>query len=275
MTLKQIPLGTRFGRLVTTSEVFVDALPSGQTLGHVRCNCDCGTTDFKVNASSLRRRTRPTISCGCAHMTNLPVGTRFGRQVTVGWPYAQPREDGPNEVLVEVACDCGTMPRPVLVKSLINGNSQSCGCLHRDRVSTVGGLTRQHRALYKCWTNMRHRCMNPANVNYKYYGGKGIQVSQAWRDNFPGFVAWALSAAYEDGLELDRIDPDSNYEPDNCRWITRRENIQRAGRLLDDPDEERLAFYMRRTGKTLQDVIEEALDRYLPTSPSSDLRLAN
>ena len=270
--LKQIRLGTRYGRLVTTSAVYPKHLPSGQTLGHVRCRCDCGTEDFEVNASSLRRKIRPTISCGCAHLTDIPVDTRYGHQVTVSQVYVEQRDDSPNEVLVEVRCDCGSEPRPVLVKNLINGRSTSCGCAKEHY--TYQGLTRQHPDLYKCWTNMRERCLNPENANYKFYGAKRITVCRPWRGDFAAFVAWALDHGYEQGLTLDRIDPDADYEPNNCRWLTARANSTRAGRLLNDRDEERLAAYMQRTGKTLSQVIEEALASYLP-SASSDSQLRN
>lgn len=77
--------------------------------------------------------------------------------------------------------------------------------------------------LYRAWTNMRNRCNRPAEREYKNYGGRGIKVCDEWQNNFEPFMEWALSNGYDDTLTIDRIDVDGNYEPSNCRWITRKE----------------------------------------------------
>jgi hypothetical protein len=195
----------------------------------------------------------------------VPIGTRFGYQVTISLPRSESRDDGkPNEVLVDVRCDCGS-DRPVLVKNLLNGDSKSCGCV-KDHFA-YRGLSKQYPALYKCWTNMRERCLNPDNVAYKFYGGKGVTICGEWRDattGFPAFADWALAHGYEPGLWIDRIDPDADYRSANCRWITARENILRAGRILDDEDENRMTALRARTGQSVADVVELALDAFLP-----------
>jgi hypothetical protein len=73
------------------------------------------------------------------------------------------------------------------VKNLVNGISTSCGCVMDHRA--YGGLSKQHPELYKCWTNMRERCLNPGNVAYKFYGGKGVTICDEWRDARTGFPA--------------------------------------------------------------------------------------
>lgn len=82
---------------------------------------------------------------------------------------------------------------------------------------THGG---SYTKLYKVWTQMRLRCTNPNNHSYHNYGARGITVCQEW-GTFPQFEQWAHSSGYEVGLTLDRIDNNSNYEPNNCRWTTR------------------------------------------------------
>lgn len=79
--------------------------------------------------------------------------------------------------------------------------------------------------LYRTWTNMRHRCSNPNNRSWKYYGGKGIAVCAEW-DTFAVFKAWAAANGYRDGLSIDRSDPAKGYGPTNCAWVSRGENAR-------------------------------------------------
>ena len=77
--------------------------------------------------------------------------------------------------------------------------------------------------LYNIWCMMKRRCNNKTHPAYKWYGARGIKVCDEWNDSTP-FREWALSNGYEEGLELDRIDNNGNYEPDNCQWVTHKEN---------------------------------------------------
>lgn len=73
---------------------------------------------------------------------------------------------------------------------------------------------------YKSWEAMLQRCRNPNRPDYPYYGGRGIQVCDRWLE-FTGFLA--DMGHRPEGLTLDRIDVNGNYEPGNCRWVTRKE----------------------------------------------------
>lgn len=75
--------------------------------------------------------------------------------------------------------------------------------------------------LYSAWVNMKQRCYNSTCREYPWYGAKGIQVCVEWRDSAKAFIDWALSAGWQEGLYIDRIDPTKGYEPANCRWVTR------------------------------------------------------
>ena len=124
----------------------------------------------------------------------------------------------------ECVCECGTL---VFVKSaaLNNGNTRSCGCLQKDisrNIGTKHGMS--DSKLQRVWSGMKQRCYNPNNKSYHYYGGKGIKVCDEWKEDFQAFYDWAMSNGYKEGLTIDRIDVNGNYEPSNCRWVTQKQN---------------------------------------------------
>ncbi|MFM9656805.1 hypothetical protein [Streptomyces scabiei] len=77
--------------------------------------------------------------------------------------------------------------------------------------------------LYTVWRSMISRCHRPGHKAFARYGGRGIAVCPQWRHSFEAFHRDVIKG-YEQGLQLDRIDNDGNYEPGNVRWVTRSEN---------------------------------------------------
>lgn len=142
------------------------------------------------------------------------IGQRYGLLTVIGdASIGQPRQ------MVKCLCDCG---RTIVIrKSRLHeraGKQIACGCLRGRHTKHADSNSK----LYRVWDSMVRRCHNPKHHAFHGYGKRGITVCQEWRD-YRNFMAWAHQNGYTDGLTIDRIANDRGYEPDNCRWATRKE----------------------------------------------------
>lgn len=124
-------------------------------------------------------------------------------------------------------CECGKITIARL-DGLRSGHVKSCGCLSRDTaikthtkhgMASGGKLSRE----YTAWVNMKRRCSDDTSRNWKNYGGRGITVCERWKNSFTSFFD-DMGYSPGKGYELDRKNNDGNYEPGNCRWVTKKEN---------------------------------------------------
>lgn len=133
--------------------------------------------------------------------------------------YVSPR--GVRAVRYLCECVCGNK---TIVNSgnLKNGQTKTCGCL-KSELQKPYGYHFKYPSLDKKYNTAKSRCNNPKNSHYKHYGGRGIKF--LFKESFVDFVDYCLSIGWKEGLEMDRIDNNGNYEPGNIRFVTRRENV--------------------------------------------------
>lgn len=128
-------------------------------------------------------------------------------------------------------CTCGNV---VTVLGGNLGKTNSCGCLRRevtrDKSITHGHTTNlRYTPTYHTWAGMKARCTNSNHSKYSYYGGRGIKIHDDWMQ-FKNFLA--DMGERPEGLSLDRIDPDGDYEPNNCRWADRETQARNQSRYV-------------------------------------------
>jgi hypothetical protein len=124
-------------------------------------------------------------------------------------------------------CDCGNQFEAIIA-SIKKGNTNSCGCLRKRTTSEQGKRNRKHglgySRIYDTWHHMVSRCYNESDKSFSNYGGRGISVYDEWKNSLEIFNEWAINNGYSDDLTIDRINNDGNYEPGNCRFVTRSRN---------------------------------------------------
>lgn len=132
-------------------------------------------------------------------------------------------------------CSCG-VKREVYKYSLTRGVSTSCGCLRDELVAKMGKKNKSHgmhnTRPYVSWKNMKSRCLNKKDKDFKRYGKRGIEICDRWLE-FENF--WEdMKRGYRKDLTLERVDNSKGYYKRNCRWATWREqaNNKRGNRNI-------------------------------------------
>lgn len=152
------------------------------------------------------------------------TGQRFGRLVVV-----DRAQNHLGRVAWNCRCDCGSSASPI-GKTLVNGNTRSCGCLQRDVMAAI--QTKHGRygtPENKAWAGMLKRCRNKKAIDYANYGGRGISVCERWSESFENFYL-DVGPKPSPTHSIDRINVNGNYEPGNVRWATPQEQQRNTRR---------------------------------------------
>jgi hypothetical protein len=149
------------------------------------------------------------------------TGQRYGRLVVLSRASSSLQPSGQKATQWKCQCDCGNTA-VVRAANMRTGRAQSCGCLHMEKLRLnfrTHGMTQTPEHI--SWKSMIQRCDYPRHNRYHLYGWRGIKIAPEWRE-FARFLA-DMGKRPTPQHSLDRIDPNGDYAPGNCRWATPKE----------------------------------------------------
>jgi len=230
-------IGEKKGRLTV-----VDFIPGNNSLGYraqVICLCECGNTTV-IHRDAFRNAN--TKSCGCkrrenGYLKSKPViGVKKGRLVAIEEILGSSIESNK----LKCQCECGNVT-VVIKDNFLREHVKSCGCLKLEGDFQVYSVIKRYnhpvlgkyeKSLYSRYRTMISRCYDSKAKGYDRYGAVGIKVHDIWLNGngkvsgFYCFAEWAINNDYDSKLSLDRNNNEGEYSPENCRWVTYKDQAR-------------------------------------------------
>jgi len=182
--------------------------------------CDCGKITEKKISDVVRGKVK---SCGC--FQNSIIANNLSRMKN--YKFGNLTFTGETKIVNKrriglFKCECGNFAE-LRIDGVFDGSIKSCGCLKRN---PFGLSSVDYEKLFGVWQNMIKRCYNENSDRYYTYGARGIKVCDKWKDDFHAFAEWAVKNGWKPNLSIERKDLDGNYCPDNCTFITMKEQAR-------------------------------------------------